>query len=865
MSSLTGDFPAIFQLSEGTVNRLLASMHQNNWSDSWTPSLPHSVQLRLEAGVAPDGVAGLAQVQVGVPRIELLHGSTDRFRLRVAIRAHYEPDDWAEPLAEFVNGTVTADYVLAHPDPSSPGWGGGDASQYVLARVVDGSVSFDGSLASGWTAADSAFIDPALTLPLVTNQVAELLRTSFRATPTPAPSFGPGRLRSLRGAGGAVVAGPAPGDLGAGAGGGIDSIDEEWLGGRDVGLALSSDFLLSRFRDALAGLGGSLPSVPVDYGVGSTVYRPTVSVAPPEWASFGDWAAVTIRISGSAHTDSVLPDVDLDVVQTVNVGFQPANAELTLTAGQRSVNSRVHAPSPFSDLIEPTINSTVDREIGARIGPLLGSAAAGLNGFRAGADTLGAELRKLDRWLTLRLDEAVFRPDGIVLRGVIRVAARAKPLVTFVANADKTAFTALATWIPGGQVNRLHWTWQWATAYDGITEAKYRDRFLLRGPVQFDPTGIWAVGPLPGLDGKGGVILSVDATVVDERSGELVPVEVPAEAIGFYGYTFPWQLPPWVTRVHWREDLAGLRGDGGPRPQELSLRILRQPNYRPGPTNTLIVTQGSGPTVETLDTLERGVGDHRRPDAGLLTVTLFGEGESARAEPAVVERLGRLESDLDVPLVVAESVDSTLSDGLAIPSDTTEPSYRLIGPGGGATWIHDGALSALELTAALNSALLPSPPPVPQLIAGGPTPGTRLWEAVTDGVAGAEGERHPAPPLGRHADGPSVAMFVDGRSPDSIEQIRNLAQAGGQAETRTVVFVNGGLDEVRALNSRLEGSLDAIPDPGGTIADRLGVGCWPTTMALDEDGAVIASWIGPDATPFSADRARGERRAGGHQ
>jgi hypothetical protein len=832
MSSLTGDFPAIFQVSGGTINRLLASMHQNDRSDDWTPSLPHSVELRIGEEGTYDVPVGVIAAQIGVPQIRLRHGSTDRFGLEVGIRASYEPDPWAGPLADFIHGTVTAEYELTRPDPAWPGWSGVDVSQYLAVRVVEGSVAFSGELGAGWGWSGGTPDAEAIT-PLIAAEITKLLQTSFQATPIPAPRFGPGRLRSLEGPGGSAVAGPI--DPGAGR---IESIGEEWLGGRDVGLALSSDFLLSRLQASLHGLYFP-PLVRIDYGIGSADYNIGITVDPPEWRDSGDQASISVKITGSATSDDFgFPNVHIDVVQTVDLKFDAANRLFTLTPAPPQVYPDA-GDGPLSGAIESAVKKVVAAQLRDSVGPALQPATSALNGFLAGGDALGAELRRLDRWLTLSLDEAVFRADGVAVRGKIRVAPRSKPVVTFAPTADRTAFTALKSWIPGGLVTRVYWTWYWPSGEKGHTKPKYTDRFLLRGPPGGSP-GIPDVkhGPLPGLDGNGGVVLSVDAKVVDEQSGELRDLpDVPARAIGFH-YRFPWELPPGVGDLYWREDL-GFGGGEGPHPDELDLGAITRPRRRPrlSSTNTLIVTQGHALTLETIETVERSVAEHERPDAGLLTVTVFGDGDAARVEPGVVERLNRLRGELGTPLLVAETVDSVLWDGLALPRGTDEPSFRLISPGGGVTWSHDGSLSSDDLVTALNTTLMPSLPPAPEMVAFGPAPGTHLWEAVSDGP-GRDGLGAPSPPMGRHDDGPRLALFVDSRSAASVEQVRNRERDG------TAVFVNGDLEHVQMLNSQLDDGVDAIPDPGGAIAARLGISCWPTTVRLDERGVVIESWVG---------------------
>jgi hypothetical protein len=89
---LTGDFDAILELSGGTLNRLLATMHQNAGPDSGKPSLPHIAYFRLGNDRQVPGVHGSVAAQIGVPHVELIHGASDCFRLYVDIRARYRAD-----------------------------------------------------------------------------------------------------------------------------------------------------------------------------------------------------------------------------------------------------------------------------------------------------------------------------------------------------------------------------------------------------------------------------------------------------------------------------------------------------------------------------------------------------------------------------------------------------------------------------------------------------------------------------------------------------------------------------------------------------------------------------------------------------
>ena len=84
---LTGDFDAVLQVSGTTVNRLLASMHQNAGDKPQLPSFPHLIGLRIGDPHPIDGMRGSIRAQVSAPQIELIHGADNKFHLEVSIRA----------------------------------------------------------------------------------------------------------------------------------------------------------------------------------------------------------------------------------------------------------------------------------------------------------------------------------------------------------------------------------------------------------------------------------------------------------------------------------------------------------------------------------------------------------------------------------------------------------------------------------------------------------------------------------------------------------------------------------------------------------------------------------------------------------
>ena len=211
---LTGDYDAVLQVSEATINRLLASMHQNGWRNPNTPSFPHSVGIRLGDVVEVDGVRGTAWAQVGVPRITLIDGSTDRFHLEVGLRIRYVPDQGTEPLATYIHGTLGADYEMADIDPNCRGWRR-LASKYLWFRVVEDSVSFSGTTGEDeWllsVSAAGAGVDEAALMAKITSQLVTLLVFTFDPAPHEvSPQFRRGSFKSLNQPPGTLEDSPAP-------------------------------------------------------------------------------------------------------------------------------------------------------------------------------------------------------------------------------------------------------------------------------------------------------------------------------------------------------------------------------------------------------------------------------------------------------------------------------------------------------------------------------------------------------------------------------------------------------------------------------------------------------------------------------
>ena len=71
----------------------------------------------------------------------------------------------------------------------------------------------------------------------------------------------------------------------------------------------------------------------------------------------------------------------------------------------------------------------------------------------------------------------------------------------------------------------------------------------------------------------------------------------------------------------------------------------------------------------------------------------------------------------------------------------------------------------------------------------------------------------------------------------------------GHENAPLLVIVVDGADAHEAARFGAEMGFNALPDPDGAIADRLGIQLWPTTLSLDKSGVVSAIELGPRDRP----------------
>jgi hypothetical protein len=870
---LTGDFEAVLSVSGVTVNRLLASMHQNDGSKSNLPTMPHVAILLIGEDRPIDGLKGKIWVQIASPRIELIHGSTDRFWLEVGIRARYKPDSGTQPLPEFIHGVVRAQYRLEGIDPTCRGWSK-KASEYIWVRVVGDSVSFTG------TALDD--LDPMILVTpgesqavvngRITRLITVLLKTKFEATPHHVSKrFRRGGMRSLHlGIDQSAVVVPIglPGDPVQGQ---IDSIDQDLLEGRDFGIAISREYILSQVQPILDDVKANYhqnisyySKTTLDVGLFDVdvltidiKWSVTLTGATASWS--GGWipilnisaGIITISVTGQALTQNSAFNITFSATQIVVVTFDPSSEKFVVNvSGSPTVQVQPQAYEKYA-------KSRIEQQIKPQVEGAVNQIVSQLD-LSARKTELIEQLKTLDDQADARFDEGVFGPDGVIVRGRIFLSPRRRPVSAFDKTVELDGFTALESWIPGGGISKFEWSWR---PFDGSGESgglTEDDRFILRRPAAAGGVGKFGIAlglktALPGLDTTGRICLKVTGMQTDPNTGAMVPAQsgqkcersgFDIHAVGYVG----------AGRVFIREWLPKHGDPSGPV-QEVGIVQVGGKRSQNTVSNTLVLYVGERWNPDTAAILRDGLRSCRRDDAGLLVMILFKDGFLTAGGQELRAELDHLSASIEAHIVVNEDVQGSWSSALAFRSGTGERSWRLIGPGGGVTWMHDGRIAAEALGAALDGYLLPSPPPqarrvLPRVEVGSPIAATALHPGYIDLMVEAE-SRCPPLPLGRFGRLGSVVTFVNMKAASSHAQLREIADrySGSGENSPVIVAVVDGVDadQADAFGNDLGLDIATIPDPVGMIARRFGVRVWPTTVTLNRLGTVSNVEIGQSA------------------
>jgi hypothetical protein len=876
-NGLTGDFDFVVEVSDATLDRLAATMHQNGFSDPAKPSLPHLAYFRV-GGI--DGERGSVAAQVGVPHVVLIDGATDRFWVEIGFRARYRADPGSTPLADVVHGTIRAMYRFQDIDPNCAGWHA-IADDYLWLRLVDGSVSFDGTAYF-----ESAL--PEVLLPSaeqrikqhITTYLAGLLAGQFEPS-TPHPIGTQHRLRRFRtlshgsaqGSSGVAIPFGLENDTPPGE---LESIKTLFLDGHDFALAVSTDYVLGAVQSQLdpfigsqrdfhihgdAGVAGGLE---IDYHaridamtaqwLGPAPFLPHLGVIKITAAGTG-WASRLYRSGvynlGSGKASDLAMSVSVD--QFLMLHFDQSGQRIAVSAmGQATVS--VSYNGPFSGEIIPTAKAAVGKYVDTLLAGALGKAQDEVNAFSAPDMTsaLVDALQTVDAAAVAWFDDAIFRVEGLVLRGTIRLSPRHSPEVSFVKTPAGDGFDAIDSWIPGGRIDSFEWTWRWFTnpveAPLGPPGATSQiDSYQLRRPhgsrTRFGLTAV-PDRPLPGLDGQGRICLSVKGVHVDPVSGARVPVQSVVDCAQFgYEFKMPVEVGPYVAVC---DPLGGRPGVTAP---EVGVMRVGASRTTEATQNTLILYLGEAWNGAAVEVLTSALDACRRRGAGLLVLLLFRRDALHSADSQLAAQIRHLGVALPAPLLVIEDLRDSWSEYLGVDTSSTDLQWRLLTPVGAVSWLHRGPLDSEELRSVLDKLLVASHPAglVPF------RPESRIGDRITINLTAGD---CPPIPLRRPGTPGSKVVFVDNsHALVAAREALHRAPAGSDETPYIAVIVDGATaEDARALATHLGPDVPVFGDPDGALTRNAGVRFTPTVLTLDALGTLRD-------VPATPDLLAGVRRA----
>jgi peroxiredoxin len=890
-NALTGEFDAVLEVSRSTLNRLLATLHQNGADEEASPSFPHSVRVRVgeeplilatgwadaifhgfggggqpappHSKAAPGAsqaaqqaaaehaawvqqlatavpVRGTAWVQLSTPTVHLVPGLVSELDVSVRVRAHYVADPGTAAMPEAINGELRARFHVA----AGP-WGeGGTTVLEAKATASDANIQF--FPAPDW---------PLSELQAVVEQIRGVLRKRFEPTSTELEGFRFLGFKTLATSAVQAIALPVDLEGGASAAAPLASVTNLFLhAGDDIALAISKQYvngLLGSLTNDLLGFHTTytfstyvhVPFVPWPVKA-SGEYKVSVSGVSVDWFSGKIRVTVTGNAIGKARlgewvvVPDPLPDYSFSVSQDLIVKLDTVAQKIRVQApGDPDVQglpSQVEgaAKSAIGDYVEVALD-----KVNQSIDDLL--------------DSLGLDdaLHSFDGSAFATWTAREVQPQGVVLRGKVSTAWRPPVVVRFEKTAGGDSLSAFASWIPGGTVDRYVWSWQQQNGEVGLhlessdasshaEEVTPAPDIHIDSPLPAVPRRIDFLLKIPEDTPYDAIVcLRVEGTRVDPVHGGLQAVWGEAcQALRPFrkilvpdAWTATLALPAWMT---------------GPLPpppggeQETLARVLvahvdafaRTAAPEEGGTNALVHFL-EAESRQALARLQEGLRAVDRSHGAVTLILVLPPGATPEHRVAVEKQLAELAPELRRSVVLTEDYDSGWTRTFAV----SKPSATLLINGRGeVVWQQPGVPGAKELAAALKEHLTPAARRAWALL-----PVVRPGERAPDVLLrDARGRRLALRKLrGRRV----LLLFWKSWSEPCLRELDRLELLHRRARGELcIVAVNDGEEPERVQEARRARGLTylLVADPERAIARRYGVSCWPTSVTIDARGRV---------------------------
>lgn len=843
---LTGDFDALIQVSEGTVNRLLASLHQHEPGGSEAPSLPHKAVIRIDDdpvfGGAPAGVRGVAYVQVGVPMVSVVPGVTQA-DVSMWVRSWYRPDPGTTVLPEFVHAKVTVrvGVVFEHTP-------GGLAARVTLPEDDSAVVLTEHGL-----------------LPADAGLVATVVRWFIRNRLDAALPLGDALpdgvgapLTVIDAQGRRAIALPVSLTGGTPTG----KAGDVFLDSSDFAIGVSAGFILSLLQPALDAVKSLQATFTIEVlGQGVATYTLKINAANAFWQPDG---RIRIAVDGKATTGAVwAPNVSFAVSEDFKIVVHfPALSDGFVVSVEPvgGISVSADAGGPFAGMAESAAKDKAKEQFARARDQALAQLQPLINEIAARTQLLRKVFSRFDPQATVEYQKYAPGPDGLVIRGRVGVSPRKTPRIEFTELGHGSGYTAFNTWVPGGRVKRYTWYW-WRSDYPtsavfGGPEVRTKilhDRFVLQepdlpllpwaatppssspspgtGPVTPDfPPGTEVQKPAPPVWAQ--VCLFVHGEYVDPVSGSPVGITEeawlsPHLACTFAGPEIPLHSVD-ISKVIWLID---------PEPPSDYSPILHvdlwSPREQPSSLPVLLLQTGSDPATELtlLHDALRSPGE--QPMRLVVILSGRSEGPTRRELAETAARIGR--DRTGVTILFADGNRAASGDRPL----AGRPQAQLLGADGRVLWQSDDRLSARTLAAALreHADALAARPSGLRLLRASVRPGERAPDFAIETASGARMRF-------RRLRGRPVRIVFAPPEPEVFSQVlaRTMPRSTDAGAVLTVVVLDDRRDLDAATRVFGAGSL-FVPDRDRAIARAYGIRARPTIVHVDYDGRVSAVQI----------------------
>jgi peroxiredoxin len=879
---LTGNYEAAVQIAVRQVNGLLATLHQTGAADDARLKVLHSATLRIgdvrpprpdvvgfvdwivqlqRAGpprgvndlrshltttappgvakrlaeafrtfeetprpeVLPDVVRGSVKVQLSSVTISVAEGSTSEVTVHAQIRADYSPDPRTTDLPAPIHGEVRAAFEV-HPTQTPSG-----RQLLIEPSPQDNKIQFFSAPGVGFLSPDQIKI---------ATQVRRVLRESFILLPVDLPhDFSFGEFKGVGTAAAQAIAlglQLSPGKLPPAAG--LQSVTQSVVGPSGFAVAVSKEFVTTVFQPTIDGLRQIKGTVEIDLpGPVNPTYLYSVTGVELRYND----GTIDLVINGKATHPFPFPDFSFEVRQrfslvmflgTLFISAPDDESSLSITGlpdsakrvvRQRVIAERNRALPPAQNALNEQLSKARTR-LNEALRSFDSSASASFRSGQSeepGSSSSGA---------------IAITPNGVILRGDITSASRLAPILQIAEARQGAAFTAFQSWIPGGRIDRLIWSWvefppKRPTPWSGV-EKSFTDEHRFIFPK---PSGITTLSQIC-LRIDGGQILP-DGHEASVSGGTTCHLPLPHLEIDVPSWWEPITVPAWLPDLS--EDVVVKDALAAHIGVQTDLR------RRTEPAQNSLVYFADWHSGRSLDTLADALGRMQFDRGSPVVCIVLPAGSFDRRRRELEARLAPLDERASVLLHVTQDDEGGWSRTFGV---TKTPSFYLMNARRELAWKYEGELDSARLADALYEHLVEAAAARLRPLRLAVSPGDRAPEVAF------RDDRGHVLALHRLRGRPVLLNFWQSWSAPCLKELRRLEalREDLRAETPLVVALHGGtsgtaLDEVR---KQLGLSFTLVQDSEQQVARRYGVRCWPTTILIDADGQVghIQLGIAPD-------------------